>query len=142
MAKKLYVKLQTPSIELPLTVKDAGGKEATLRIGFKRYDIKDMEGKIAEWQKLDNMEDVLENEILYLLNAEVEIDEDDIISTYVIKDTRTEKKNEGLWDDEKGCLALLLKKYMNSLPWKNGMFEVFNKTLSNMDSTREAELGN
>lgn len=142
MAKKLYVKLQTPSVELPLTVRDAGGKEATLHVGFRRYDIKDMEAKVAEWQKYDDMDKVLEKEIIYFLNAEVEIEEDNEISSYIVKDTRVEPKNDGLWNNEKECLALLLSKYMNSLPWKNGMFELFNKTLTNMDSTREAELGN
>lgn len=141
MAKKLYVKLQTPSIELPLMVRDASGVESTLKVGFKRYDIKDIEAKTEEWNSLANMDEVITNEILYFLNAEVEVDEDGIISSYIVKDTRTEKKNEGLWDDSKGCLELLIKKYMNSLPWKEGLFDLFHKTLINKD-TREAELGN
>ena len=56
MALQLYVKLQTPTIELQVKAKDASGSKDTFIVGFKRYDLKETEGKFTSLQ--DILEDV------------------------------------------------------------------------------------
>lgn len=48
MTKKLFVKLQTPSIELKVKATDASGTTSEVLVGFKRYDLSQLEAKFKE----------------------------------------------------------------------------------------------
>lgn len=145
MAKKLYVKLQTPTIEMPITAIDAAGVETTMFVGFKRYDLTEIVERIAQWELLDSIEDLVRAEIIYVKDISVEIEDDETgkITPYLIKDTRNEKKIEGLWDTPEDCYQLVITKLFNSPPYKLAIIDTFNNIFLNTAAkTREAELGN
>lgn len=145
MAKKLYVKLQTPTVEMPITTMDAAGTETTMFVGFKRYDLTEIVERIAQWELLESIEDLVKAEIIYIREVAVEIHDDtsDKITPYIIKDTRTEKKIDGLWDTSEECYTIVIDKLFNSPPCKTAIINTFNSIFLNAAvTTREAELGN
>lgn len=54
MAKQLYVKLQTPSIELPVKAKDPSGLKDSIIVGFKREDQKKSSTTLDTFSKLSD----------------------------------------------------------------------------------------
>ena len=146
MAKKLFIKLQTPTIEMEVTAKDASGKEDKILVGFKRYTVEQLQAKFkeAENQQLDETSDFkfMSEEVVYLKNVVLEIyDENDkYLEDLVVADTRTVTQNE-FFQDSKDALDVLLKHYINSNPWKNSLFEAYRKALLNM-SYEDAEAKN
>ena len=52
MSKKLYVKLQTPSIELDVTATDSSGEKDKIKVGFKRPEPKAANILLDKYSKL------------------------------------------------------------------------------------------
>jgi hypothetical protein len=52
MSVNIFVKLQTPTIELPISAKDSAGNEDKFIAGFKRYNINEAKPKLEELQNL------------------------------------------------------------------------------------------
>lgn len=152
MAVKLFVKLQTPTIELKVEAKDVSGSKEYINIGFKRYEIKEAEAKIEQlktvsedFKNLDTNEVIkfIKNEVVYIKQAKVELfdDELNLPKDLVISDTRTVKPNEGLWGTPDECLAVLLDLYLASAPWRLSLIIALQQALINVDY-KEAELKN
>lgn len=147
MAKKLFVKLQTPSIELKVKATDASGSVSEILVGFKRYDLSQLEAKFKE-QVPDAATDTnadfnfISKEVIYIKNAVLEIYDDNgnYLEDLVVEDTRTVEPNE-FFQTPKEALDVLLTHYMGSNPWKNSLFEAYRDALVNV-SYKEAELKN
>ena len=52
MATQLYVKLQTPTIELQVKAEDSSKTKAIVQVGFKRYEVDETGVKLDEFQSL------------------------------------------------------------------------------------------
>lgn len=151
MARQLFVKLQTPTIELPVQAKDSADSSASITVGFKRYTIQEAEGKLKEFMAaLDNPADdsYLRGQIVYIKNASLEVYEIDEngnasaepIEEILISDSRTPTPNE-FFQDASTCLNVLVDKYVNSVPWKNSLYEALQKALLNTDY-KDAQIKN
>lgn len=147
MAKKLFVKLQTPSIELKVKATDASGTTSEVLVGFKRYDLSQLEAKFKE-QTPESATDTnadfnfISKEVIYIKNAVLEIydEKGDYLEDLVVTDTRTVEPNE-FFQSPKDALDVLLTHYMGSNPWKNSLFEAYRDALVNV-TYKEAELKN
>ena len=155
MALQLYVKLQTPTIELQVKAKDASGSKDTFIVGFKRYDLKETEGKFISLQ--DILEDVqnennlnsdalnkfVKAEIVYMKAAKLELYDNikDTTKELSVPDTRTAKPVETLWETSDECLAVLLDLYLASAPYRVSLISAMQKALLNNDYS-EGELKN
>ena len=185
MAKKLYIRLQAPCVELPITVTGITGDSVQSKVGLRYYTSVEAQKKLEELrtiefgeefqslvQELDEInakreelsensekavevsnavkeldkkfialrektaekvEKIIKENIVYLKDIPLDVyDEVDgkpqLIETYMVKDTRTEKENE-FWKDEKECLATCIEQMFVSKPWKDNVLELFQKTL-------------
>jgi hypothetical protein len=146
MAKKLFVKLQTPSIELKVKATDASSATSEILVGFKRYDLSQLEAKFKE-QTPDSTDtnadfNFISKEVIYIKNAVLEIydEKGEYLEDLVVADTRTVEPNE-FFQTPAEALVVLLEHYMGSNPWKNSLFEAYRDALVNV-SYKEAELKN
>lgn len=147
MAKKLFVKLQSPTIELVVKGTDASGKEASITIGCKRYNLDDLEKqqKLLQEAVADDvlLDKYVKDNVLYILNASVDIydvnDNTDpvFVESIAVPDTRSVAPVEFFWADSKACLAALLDGYLSSIPWKNSFIEALTKAIINIDMTAD-----
>ena len=55
MAKKLYVKLQTPVTELVLNATDAAGVKDSLTVGFKRFTITEADAELKAFAEVNDL---------------------------------------------------------------------------------------
>jgi hypothetical protein len=147
MALQLYVKLQTPTIELQVKAKDASGTKDSLVVGFKRYDLKETEGKFKALQSiLEDIQDennlnsetlnkFIKDEIVYLKSVKVEVydKEKETTKELSIVDTRTTKPVETLWETPDDCLDVLLGYYLASAPYRVSLISAMQKALLNND---------
>ena len=143
MAKQLFIKLQTPTIELEVKAQDASGTEGSILVGFKRYPLDQLASKFepnaTEEAKSDL--DFFSAEIIYIKNATLEVYEDGkFLEDLVITDTRTAEPNE-FFQGAKEALDVLLGYYLNSAPWKDALITAYRTALLNT-SFKEAELKN
>lgn len=151
MALKLFVKLQTPTIELKVSAKDASGNKDSLLVGFKRYELDAAQAKMETVSKIlktdekdeqgnpvapDSKEvnDFLKGEIVYLKQLKLDlVDDAGNTKELAIADTRTVKPNEGLWESADECLAVLLDMYLSSAPYRLSLITSMYKALFNGD---------
>lgn len=140
MAKQLFVKLQAPTIELKVQAEDSSGLGAEMFVGFKRYNIDDAQVKLEEYKDSFSSSDedapikFIKKQIVYIKGATLEMyDDDKLVETIAVTDTRTAKPLESFWGSPEECLAVLLDYYFQSLPWKNSFFNAINKALLNVD---------
>lgn len=143
MAKQLFVKLQTPTIELKVEAKDASGITGAIKVGFKRYTIEELQKKFENPTKLENETDLdfLTKEIIYIKDATLEVYDNGVyVEDLVIKDSREAEPNE-FFQEPKEALAVLLGYYLNSSPWKNALLKSYQEALFNTNFA-EGELKN
>jgi hypothetical protein len=143
MAKQLYIKLQTPTVELPVKATDVSGVTQEILVGFKRYDLDQLKAKFDDETTLETQTDIdfFSQEIIYIKNAVLEIhDETGFLEDLVVKDTRTAEPNE-FFQSPKEALAVLLGYYLNSSPWKNALIKAQQEALFNT-SFADGELKN
>lgn len=154
MAAKLFIKLQTPTIELKVSAKDAAGTKDSFVAGFKRYELATAQTKLEQLQEifesvskgtsLDSKElnTFIKNEIVFLKQIKLDLaDENGSSKELSIADTRTVKPNEGLWESADECLAVLLDMYLGSAPYRLSLITALQKALLNNDYS-EAEVKN
>lgn len=147
MAKQLFVKLQTPSVEIRVESKpDASGEISAITVGFKRYPIDKIESILEEFKSAGSDEnkaiDFIKSQIIYIKNASLDVYEDDkFVETLVIDDTRDAKPFDSFWETGAEALAVLSSYYLNSTPWKGQITDSFMKALINTDY-KEAEIKN
>lgn len=143
MAKKLYTKLQTPTVELTVTATDVAGNVNSIKVGFKRYTIEELQKKFENPTKLENETDLdfLTKEIIYIKDATLEVYDNGVyVEDLVIKDSREVEPNE-FFQEPKEALAVLLGYYLNSSPWKNALLKSYQEALFNTNFA-EGELKN
>lgn len=158
MAKQLYVKLQTPTIELLVKAEDSSKTKAALTVGFKRYEMEQTDLKLEELQEIlkehlrllqlrqKNTEEVsqeeineansqitkfIASEIVYILKAKVDVEEEGKLSELAIPDTRKAKPVEDFWESPDECLAALLEMYLASAPWRSSFVASLQAALLN-----------
>jgi hypothetical protein len=153
MAVKLFVKLQVPTIELKVSAKDAAGIKDSILVGFKRYEISDAQKRLNILQDLltsaqaDNSLDsqaldvFIKNEVIYIKQAKLELEEDGKTRELVIQDTRTTKPIEELWANNEEALDVLTTAYLASSPYRLSLILSAQKALFNSDYS-EAEVKN
>jgi hypothetical protein len=149
MAKKLYIKLQTPVIELSIEAKDASGIQDTLLIGYKRFEITESKDKLEQCQKLilaeendsskvSDLNNFVKSNISYLKNVNLEISNDeDKLDKLSIDDTRLVLPNDTLWESADECLDVLLDAYLASFPWRVSLILGMQKALLNVDLSED-----
>jgi len=142
MTKQFYIKLQTPTVELPVTATDASGKTETIQVGFKRYSLDQLEAKFNETTDLTESDmDFLTKEIIYIKNGTLEVyDDGKYLEDFIVKDTREVEPNE-FFQDTKDALVVLLGYYLNSSPWKDALIAAYTNSVKNM-GYKDGELKN
>ena len=151
---QLFIKLQTPTIELKVSAKDASGAKDNFLVGFKRYELKETDAKLKTLQEI--MEDAtsgdslvqieldkfIKNEIVYLKQIRLDlVDEKGNPKEFTVQDTRSVKPYETLWESPDECLAVLLDLYLASAPYRVSLISSLYKALMNNDYS-EAEAKN
>ena len=149
MTIQIAIKLQTPTIELPVKAKDASGAKDTILVGFKRYPIDEAQVKLDLVQdlldsadKAKNLESTeldtfLTNEIVYIKQIKLDIDENGKPRELSIPDTRQAKPIADLWENGDECLSVLLKMYLSSAPYRLALILAGQKALYNNDYSQE-----
>lgn len=161
---KIYLKLQTPTIELPIVTKDSTKAKDNCLVGFKRYEIKDSQKKMTAFQEVfkeyreaqekdadnpfvetrfsDKLNEIISGEIVYIKNMSLQVEDDaGKVSEFKISDTRTAKPLEGAWNSPEECLSFCIELFLNSAPYRSAVMNQLMKALSNMDFD-EAETKN
>lgn len=142
MAKQLHLKLQTPTIELPVSFKDSSFAKDSIIVGFKRYNLTEAEKVLEELAdiaanttvtNLDNLNNFIKSKVVYVKKVELTVDEDGKETKITVADTRTVKPVDGLWEGSEDCLAALLDLYLDSAPYRSSLMEALNKALLNVD---------
>ncbi|GEM_PF-6855980 len=164
---KLYVQLQTPTIELPVSAGDKSNATANIKVGFKRYEIEDTQAKLEEYTAIaerqseqltairDNggklsdldtseMEEYIKKEVVYIKDCTLVMANDDGSpvkgkKTLVINDTRTAQPVEGFWETGEECLAALLDMFLSSAPWKSPFTDALMDALVNTKTDDKAK---
>jgi hypothetical protein len=137
MAVKLNLKLQTPTIELKLNVKDASGASDTVLVGFKRYSFNEAKERFESFSNSDALiDDVLKEEIVYVKQMKLVLeDENGKTRDLLVADSRTQKPVESLWGEQEGkeCLSVLVDLLLDSAPYRGSLIDAMNKALLNMN---------
>jgi hypothetical protein len=143
MAKKLFIVLQKPTIELELIAKDSAKQTDRFIVGFNRYTIEQADPKFKEFSELLNavtdkdsaelVSKFIKSEIQYLKAVGLEYEEDGKNKKLHITDTREAKPFEGLWETPDECLDVLLDMYLGSAPYRLSFIENLSKAFVNRD---------
>lgn len=153
MSIRIYAKLQTPTIELKVSAKDAAGIKDSITVGFKRYEVKQSQEKLVALQELlttlqaESSEDseilnaFVKSEVVYIKQVKLDLEEDGKSKELLIQDTRSTKPIAGLWDDSDGALDVLTNLYLASSPYRLALILATQKALFNGDYS-DAELKN
>lgn len=147
MALQLYVKLQTPTIELPIKAKDAAGNRDSFFVGFKRYPLKEAKIVLDKLQELYNdykdspdefatkLDSLIKKEVVYIKGIKLDTIDDTTgrVSELHIPDTRQAKPIETLWASPEECLDVLLDHLLECGPIRVSLNEAMTKALLNSD---------
>jgi len=143
---QLYVKLQTPCIEIKVKAKDSSGAVDALLVGFKRYESKkatkeltilqglfeDQMGKQDEDIDTTELDIYIKSQVIYIKQANlILLDEEGKQSTLVVPDTRKAKQVADRWESSEDCLDVLLSLYLASAPWRLAFNGSLQKALAN-----------
>ena len=154
---KLYIDLQTPTIELAVVARDSTKKKSKILVGFKRYEAMESTKLLSKMQELlkdvseelsdPNIEEVdttdldnfIKEKIVYIKQANlVTIQEDGTKGTLIIADTRKAKPLADFWETSEECITALLFYYLASSPWRSALNLALQKALVNNDFEEEA----
>jgi hypothetical protein len=143
MTIKLFVKLQTPTIELKVSAKDASGATDALLVGFKRYELTESQEKLNKLLELmkakedstdiSDVDTFIKDEIVYIKQSKLSIEEDGKEKELTIPDTRTAKPVAGLWETGLEALDVLTSLYLASNPYRLALIIALQKALFNSD---------
>ena len=149
MTIQIAIKLQTPTIELPVKAKDASGAKDVITVGFKRYPIEEAQAKLDLLQDLldsadktkslesNELDTFITNEIVYIKQIKLELDDNGKARELAIPDTRQAKPIADLWETGDECLSVLLKMYLSSAPYRLALILAGQKALLNNDYTQD-----
>jgi len=147
--KKLFIKLQTPTTELKVTAKDAAGVADSILVGFKRYEVKEAELKLKEFQEalqsqvddstegsfaIEQVDAFISSQIVYIKQVRLEEQGDDgRTNSITIADTRKAKPYDTFWENPEECLDALLSMFLAASPWRVPLVTGLQKALVNAD---------
>jgi len=158
--KQLFVKLQSPVIELPIVSKDSSGAKDSFLVGFKRFEVEESEKELHKFQSLlkEQMEaakeedssgryvqaystesdEFIKDKIVYIRQATLGVydSETDKTTNLTVADTRKAKPND-FWENEEGCLDALLNLYLASSPTRSAIIAGMTKALLNTNYDEE-----
>ena len=160
--KKLYLALQTPTIEVKLEAVDGVGKKDSVIVGFNRYDsetgkklledFQDLLGEVSEERNEEAIKAVIEktkvfigNEIAYLKNVSLKVgsEGEKKLASLVIPDTRLEKVREDFWETPEEALEVLTTLLLSADLWYSEFVGGLVQALSNSElKVEEEELKN
>lgn len=155
--KKIYVRLQEPTIELVVKGVDGSGKTAKTTVGFRRYDLDGSSEKLKELDQIrqdirdksegetdsskidaSELDKFIQDNVLYFLNESlITEDEQGRLGKLGIKDTRTVKPIEGFWETPEECKTFILEGYLNSAAWRFSFSESLTRALMNTEILSE-----
>lgn len=180
MSVKIFVKLQSPSVELKVQAQDCSGAKDSIVVGFKRYDIIESKAKaerlqdlqtqlylntmvelseqyklvnidnetkasatprISEKEALESISQFIKDEILYIKDVNLTIEDNGIAKELKIADTRSAKPNEPLWVLPEECLSVLVDSFLESAPYRGSLITAQQKALANVD-IKDGEIKN
>jgi len=150
---KLYVKLQTPTVELAINAKDSSGAKDNIIVGFKRYEANESTTQLTSLGKLfleqsekevteidtTDLDIFIKSQIVYIRQAHLLlIDEDDKKTALDVMDTRKAKPVADRWETPEECLDALLDLYLASAPWRSALNIGLRKALTNAEFDEDA----
>jgi hypothetical protein len=180
MSVKIFVKLQSPSVELKVQAQDCSGAKDSIVVGFKRYDIVESKARaeklqdlqtqlylntmvelseqyklvnidnetkpsatprISEEEALNSISQFIKDEILYIRDVNLTIEDTGIIKELKIADTRSAKPNEPLWGTPEECLSVLVDSFLESAPYRGSLIAAQQKALANLE-IKDGEIKN
>lgn len=146
--KKLYLKLQSPVIELKVQCRDGSGASTSFIVGFKRHGKTEAENRLKAFQDMFTeavqtglLDKFIKDEILYVKDIEFDVEDTETgaVTHILVKDSRKEKKGDA-WEDADECLELLKSLLFDSNPYATAIYGAYPKALVNVDLSNE--LGN
>jgi hypothetical protein len=146
--KKLYLKLQSPVIELKVQCRDGSGASTSFVVGFKRHGKTEAENRLKAFQDMFTesvqtglLDKFIKDEILYVKDIEFDVEDTETgaVTHILVKDSRKEKKGDA-WEDADECLELLKSLLFDSNPYATAIYGAYPKALVNVDLSNE--LGN
>lgn len=144
--KKVYIVGHFPFVE-----KEVVSETTSLKVivGFKKYDFIAFRDKLASFDGMaeEDIKAMLKSEVLYLKGASIETydDVDDMftpLDKVIVEDTRQVKVLEGVWEDKKQCLNVLLDLYLSDASWALSLFNSFISTGTDGISSEELQAKN
>lgn len=151
MAKKIYVALQTPVVELAVSAMDASGTVSTIFVGYKRYPITESDAQLEKYHELNSQDSdgsavnsFITSQISYIKGASLYVQEEGSASleTVTVADTRLTLDDETLWGKAENALPYLLNLYLASAPWRIQLISNWFKAVYNTHMKAEAEVKN
>lgn len=156
--KKLYLALQTPTIEITLEAIDGAGKKDTVIVGFNRYDsetgktlLKEFQGLLGETSEemdeeatkviADKIQAFVVKEVSYLKKVSLKVgsEGEKKLHALVIPDTRLEKEREDFWETPEEALETLLELLLSADLWYSEFVGGVIQALSNIELKAEEE---
>jgi hypothetical protein len=154
--KRVFIKLATPSVELPIRITDVNGETAKFTAAFKRYSeegavmirkaadavIEPSSPYASEQAHADAIKAFMKAEILYVKDLTV-MSEDELGKPEVFKvveDSRTETEKE--LQGETSCLDFLLDMLFASPLWSSALIKAFYSLHYNVALGSDAEVKN
>lgn len=157
---EIFVELQTPSVELPVTAIDAARKKATILVGFRRYEAEESQKLYRQFldtvqtaqeetqhsaeEAFEKVYQILAHEVLYIAKAKITVKTEEGPST---KDCEVDTRRltgaaKTLFESEQEALDILLRKYLASAPWRQSLISAMFSALSNVSLGEQAEVKN
>lgn len=159
MSKQLFVKLQSPTIELQVKAEDSSDTKAVITVGFKRYELDKTNIKLLDLQTLlsnhldlltskqdgesvdqsdldqtsKDVDNFIYEHVSYIKKAKLDMIDDSTgeASELIVNDTRKAKPVEDFWENAEECLTALLDMYLASSPWRSSFIASLQAALLN-----------
>lgn len=167
---KFSVLLATPTVELPLAVKDARGDSTTIHVGYKRYNEEEAKARVVVFDEIrapltdlmerkkngeqievslmKQVEEEVEEKVVEFLQSEIthfrniQLMDANGAKSILVKDSRIHEVN--FWT-EVGCSSctMFLKEFLFTFGnYKSALTQGFFSALSNRKASDEAESKN
>jgi len=148
MTVSIKLKLQTPTIELPVKARNAAGASELFKMGFKLYDVEETRKKFKELTDIqqritednpgtEELDKFVQSEVVYVKGLAIDVIENGSERTINIADSRTAKPIETLWADEVECKDLLTSVALTSAPYRVAILQAMQKAFLNNDYSEE-----
>jgi len=97
--------------------------------------------RISEEEALESISQFIKDEILYIKDVNLTVEDNGIAKELKIADTRSAKPNEPLWATPEECLSVLVDSFLESAPYRGSLIAAQQKALANVD-IKDGEIKN